>query len=253
MKIKLCKIKKECFDDLKNSIISDFESTGTLSFPADLIESNSEPILISGQEVEVEINLDKYLSIVKENTFYYTRQAKVGMELHKDLITTATVQLPRNLLREKEFWAFMSLTIFKDVVSGLRASLDSGKITASKIAQFYFNIGEPSRTGLLFIWVMVDQLNSANDFEITHTAFEFIDPVKAILERTMSNNPMILRAFVQGIINNKKSPKFKSQKFKSKVPSHISCYASVSILDALDYDDLVDVITREQQLIISGK
>jgi hypothetical protein len=180
----------------------------------------------------------------------YTKLAKVGMALHNDF-KLATVNIPRNVFYEKEFWAYLSLTHFKDVVKGLRASLKEGQISADKIKQFYFNAGTLSRTGLLFIWVMIDRLNSADNFDISHTAFEFVDPVKAILERTMSKNPMVLRAFVQGIINNGKDAKFKGKAFKSKMPSHISCYASVSVLDALEYDELVEVITEQQKAIIS--
>ena len=38
MKILLRKIRKDKFDDLKNSIIEDFESNGILSFPEELID-----------------------------------------------------------------------------------------------------------------------------------------------------------------------------------------------------------------------
>lgn len=250
MKIKLCKIKKERFDELKKIVVDNFESTGVLSFDDELIESYSEPLVINGEQLEVEIDIDKYNRIVSEDVFGYTKMSKVGMELHKDF-KSASGQIPRNVFHEKEFWAYLSLTTFKDVVKGLRTSLEEGKINADKIKRFYFNIGGTSRTGLLFVWVMIDQLNSADNFEITHTAFEFVDPVKAILERTMSKNPMILKAFVQGIINNDKNPKFKGKTFKSKMPSHISCYASVSVLDALEYDELVDIITEQQKAIIA--
>ncbi|MBR3592859.1 MAG: hypothetical protein IKL46_08405 [Clostridia bacterium] len=249
MLIKLCKIKKDRFDELRKSITQTFETTDTLDFPEEIIESNSEPILINGNQVELEIDINKYLNIAKDSTFGYTKFAKIGMELHKD-IKFDNADIPRNVLYEKEFWAYLSMTHFKDIVKELRLK-DSGSITENKIKQFYFNAGEISRTGLLFLWVMVDRLNSKDDFEITHTAFEFVDPVKAILERTMSKNPTILRAFVQGIINNKKDPRFKSDKFRSKVPSHISCYASVNVLDVLDYDELVAIITEQQKAIIS--
>lgn len=251
MLVKLCKIKKDCFDNLLKHIITEFGTTGTLSFNDNIVEENSEPVLIEGKQVELEIDIDKYLGIANEPTFGYTKFAKVGIELHKDFRSDA-VTLPRNLFYEKELWAYLSMTSFKEVIKELRLK-DSGKITENKIKQFYFNAGEISRTGLLFLWVMVDRLNSENNFEITHTAFEFVDPVKAVLERTMSKNPNILRAFVQGVINNGKDSKFKSDKFRSKVPSHISCYASVSMLDALDYEELVEIITQEQQAIISER
>ena len=252
MLVKLSKIKKECFDELKNIIIDDFKSKGFLSLNDGLVEMYSAPLIINGKEVELEIDIDKYEKIVNEDTFVYTKMAKVGMELQKDF-ELASEYIPRNIYHDKEFWAYLSLTTFKNVVKGLRASLEEGKINADKIKQYYLNIGETSRTGLLFVWVMVDQLDSKGDFEIIHTAFEFIDPVKAILERTMSKNPKILRAFVEGIIRNGKNSKFKSKEFKSKMPSHISCYASVSVLDALEYSELVDVIAEQQKAIITNK
>ncbi len=248
MKIKLCKIDKTRFDELKNIVVDNFKSDGILAFDDELIESYAIPVIVDGQAVEVEVDLDAYNSIVAEESFGYTKFSKIGMQLHKDLRST-TVAIPRNAFYEKELWAYLSMTVFKSIVKELRLR-DDDKITENKIKQFYFNAGEISRTGLLFLWVMVDRLNSEDDFEITHTAFEFVDPVKAILERTMSKNPAILRAFVQGIINNDKNSLFKSDKFRSKVPSNISCYASVSMLDALEYDELVDVITEQQAAII---
>lgn len=251
MIVTLCKIKKENFDDLQQDVLKIFNDTGNLTVSEETISLNSEPILIDGKTIDIEIDVGKYMSIAKEDSFGYTKFAKVGIALHQD-IKSSDVVIPRNIFYEKEFWAFLSMTVFKDVVKELRLK-EEGKITENKIKQFYFNSGEISRTGLLFLWVMVDRLESQNNYELTHTAFEFVDPVKAILERTMSKNPAILRAFVQGIINNGKDSRFKSDKFRSKVPSNISCYASVNMLDMLEYNELVDVITKQQKMIISTK
>ena len=60
----------------------------------------------------------------------------------------------------------------------------------------------------------------------------------------------IFEQYRTSIINNDKNSLFKSDKFRCKVPSNISCYASVSMLDALEYDELVDVITEQQAAII---
>jgi len=250
MNIELRRIDKTRFDELMEKLLKEFEENGSLSIDDKLIESYSVPVTVNGHIAEMYLDIDKYQAIADEEIFGYTKLAKVGMALHDDFKYTS-VTIPRNVFYEKEFWAYLSLTHFKDVVKGLRASLKEGQISADKIKQFYFNVGTLSRTGLLFIWVMIDRLNSADNFDVSHTAFEFVDPVKAILERTMSKNPMILRAFVQGIINNGKDAKFKSKAFKSKMPSHISCYASVSVLDALEYDELVEVIAEQQKAIIS--
>jgi hypothetical protein len=251
MNIKLCRIKKDKYDDLRDIVLCQFNQSGSVIFSDDVINSYAEPIIVNGQEIELNVDFEKYAAILNENAFGYTKFSKVGMQLHKDL-KHESLDIPRNIFYEKEVWAYFSMTSFKNIVKELRLK-DDEKITENKIKQFYFNAGEISRTGLLFLWVMVDRLESEDDFEITHTAFEFVDPVKAILERTMSKNPAILRAFVQGIINNNKSSLFKNDKFRSKVPSNISCYASVSMLDALEYDELVDVITEQQKAIISSK
>lgn len=251
MMVTLCKIKKENFDDLQQDVLKNFSDTGKVILSDETIALNSEPILIDGKTIDVEIDIEKYMSIAKEDSFGYTKFTKVGIALHQDIKSNEVI-IPRNIFYEKEFWAYLSMTVFKDVVKELRLK-EEEKVTENKIKQFYFNAGEISRTGLLFLWVMVDRLESENDYELTHTAFEFVDPVKAILERTMSKNPSILRAFVQGIINNGKDSRFKSDKFRSKVPSNISCYASVNMLDMLEYKELVDVITKQQKMIISTK
>ena len=249
MKIKLHRIKKEKYDDLLQLVVNNFNQSGNFVFDAEIVQSYSEPIIIEGQNVEVDIDVDEYIEIASESGFGYTKFAKIGMRLHKDF-NSEKLNIPRNIFYEKEFWAYISILYFYDIVKILRMQSEE-KITENKIKQFYFNAGEISRTGLLFLWCMVDRLGSENDFEITHTAFEFVDPVKAILERTMSKNPDILRAFVQGIINNGKNALFKSDKYRSKVPSHISCYASISVLDALEYEELVEVITEQQKAIIA--
>ena len=250
MKVVLRRIKKDCYDDLKKKTIEEYNSTGVLAFEDLEIEKNSEPVLLYGQPVEVDFDIDQYKAIAAGQDYGYTKFAKIGMLLHRDLSSAGT--LPRNLFYEKEFWAYLSLTCFFDIVRELRLK-DDGKINEDKIARFYFNVGGISRTGLLFIWALIDKLDSSDNYEITHTAFEFIDPVKAIFERTMGKNPVILKAFVQGIINNEKNSLFKGNEFRSKVPSNISCYASINMLDALEYDELVEVITKQQKLIISTR
>lgn len=249
MKFPLCKIDKNRFDELKNKIITEFEQTGTLHLSEDVVAQYSIPLTIDGKMVEADIDIEAYDLIISEETYGYTKSAKIGMQLHKELKSTE-VSIPGNIFYEKEFWAYLSLTIFKDVVKGLRSSLEEGKANADKISRFYFNSGKINRTCLLFIWAMIDLLNSAESFEISHTAFEFIDPVKAVFDCTMGRNPAILRAFVQGIINNNKDAKFKSDKYRSKVPANISCYASVNVIDSLEYDELVEVITEQQKEII---
>ena len=68
MTVKLCKIKKEKFDELRKNITKDFEITGTLSFPEEVIEADSEPILIDGKPIELELDIEKYHNIATAET-----------------------------------------------------------------------------------------------------------------------------------------------------------------------------------------
>ena len=43
--------------------------------------------------------------------------------MHKDL-KSETVAIPRNLLYEKELWAYLSMTVFKSIVKELRMKDD---------------------------------------------------------------------------------------------------------------------------------
>ena len=94
---------------------------------------------------------------------------------------------------------------------------------------------------------MVDKLGSENNEQMTKVAFEFIDPVKAILERDMSKESIVLKAFVQGIMNNGCNKIFKQNIHRNRMPNYISCFAGINMLDAYDYDQLVEIITKEQK------
>jgi hypothetical protein len=83
------------------------------------------------------------------------------------------------------------------------------------------------------------------------TAFEFIDPVKAIYERAMGRNPILIKAFVQSIINNDCDKRLKGDKYKSKIPKHINCFSCINILDVYGYDELVDVLTKQINTILN--
>ena len=252
MIVTLSRIKKDKFDDLVRLVLGEFEATGELTFDEKIIEEYSEPILIDGQSIELDIDLDKVQAIIDEDSFGYSKNTKVGMLLHKDL-KSDTVEIPRNIFYDYEVWAYLSLTCFKDIVKSLREK-GLKQITEKNLKQFYFNVGPIDRIGLMFLWCMVDRLDSENDYEITHTAFEFVDPVKNMLATpSLSKGTNMLRAFVQGIINNTRDSRFKSDKFRSKVTSNVSCYASVSMLEALNYEELVAVITEQQKAIISEK
>lgn len=250
MEITLKRIKKDSFDELLEHTLEIYAKKKELIIDEEYVQNCSEIVYVSGVEVKCSFELEQYNEIVSRDDKGYNKLADIGMLLHKELRTKASGNIPKNILYEKEIWAYLSLTIFKDIVKKLRLD-DDEKMNEDKIARFYFNVRGISRTGLFFLWCMIDRLESENNYKMSHVAFEFIDPVKAIFERTMSKNPKILQAFTQGIINNECDRRFKNKVFKLKVPNNISCLASITMLDSLDYDSLVNVITEQQKMILN--
>lgn len=249
MEITLMKIKQLRFDEIVDQVMQNYVETDHVYVNKEHLEECSEKITINGKEIVCDIDVNKYKEIVNTNDYAYVKLANVGMQLHKDLVCNDGTKIPRSILYQKEVWSYLSLTVFVDIIGSLRSF--NRNDYEDKIKKMYFNCGGISRTCLLFAWCMIDRLDSENDPEMSLTAFEFIDPVKAIFERTFSRSPLILKAFVQGIINNKKDYRFKNDPYRRTVPNNISCYAAVNVLETLDYETLVSTITEQQRLIIN--
>lgn len=250
MIIILRRIKKQSFDDLLDKVISNYKETGKIELDDEILEKNSEDVMVNGKQVQVSYDLDKYLTIVNNKEEKYKQQAKIGMLLHKDTRDTSGNQIPKNMLYEKELWAYLSFKLFSEVIVKLRFE-DAEKMNEDKITRFFFNVKTRSRTGLLFLWSMIDSLGSEDDENTSIVAFHFIDPVKAIYERTMSRNPMVLRAFVQSIINLHCDGRIKNQKYKVKVPNNISCFARINYLDAYELNEMTEIITSQIQEVLN--
>lgn len=241
MEIYLKRVKRTEFDELMKIVIDRFERTRAIEISDEELERVSGNVIVNGKLIRFSYNVDEYMDILNSELQTYEKLARVGMKLHKESKDLDGTMVPTNIMYEKEVWTYLSFKVFADVVKKLRLD-DDNKMNADKVERFYFNVKTRSRTGLLFVWSMVDALNSEDEEEISRIAFHFIDPVKAIYERTMSRNPIILRAFVEAIIKNGCDGRIKNAKYKTKVPKNISCFARISILDAYEYNELVDTM-----------
>ena len=246
MEIILKRIKRDSYDELLAKVISDSVKNNSLTIDERLVESVSE-VIVNGEEgYKINFDIEDYNGIVAKENKKYEKRAMIGQQLNKDLDKTG---IPQNVLYEKEVWAWLSIVVFRKVVEAIWLGQDN--INEEHIKREVFNCGNHiDRTGLFFVWSIINRLGSKDDYVFSKTAFEFIDPVKAIHERTMSKNPEVLRAFVQGILNNGKDSKFKNKEYRLKVPNHISCYARTNMLDAYTYEELVSFMTEEQKLIL---
>lgn len=241
MELLLKRIKRTEFDDLMKLVIERFEENGNIELSDEELEKVSESVLIDGKHIKFDYDIGEYMKIVDSEEYTYNKLAKIGMKLHKDSKDIDGVVIPTNVLYEKEVWTYVSFKAFKEVIKKLRLD-DEAKMTSKKIEQYFFNVRTRSRTGLLFIWTIIDMLQSENDEMISEVAFHFIDPVKAIYERVISRNPIVLRAFVDAIIKNDCDLRIASPKYRSKVPKNINCFARISMIDTYEYNELVNTI-----------
>lgn len=250
MEVVLKRIKRSSFDELMKIVLDNFEENKVIQINDDVLEKNSEVIIVDGKQIRLDYSIQKYMDIADSEEMTYIKLTKIGMLLHKETKDLEGTIIPKNVLYEKEVWAYLSFKVFIDVVKKLRLD-DDDKMTADKVARYYFNINKPSRTGLLFIWTMIDMLQSEDDYQMSEVAFHFIDPVKATYERTIARNPIVLKAYVQAIINNGCNPKIKDRKNRLKVPNNVSCFARINILDAYEYDELVQTMTEQIKNVLS--
>ena len=241
MEIYLKRIKRTEFDGFMKNVVDRFENNRMIEISDEELEGVSENVVVNGKLIRFSYNVDEYMDIVNSELQTYEKLARVGTKLHKESKDLDGTTIPTNVMYEKEVWTYLSFKVFADVVKKLRLD-DDDKMNVDKVERFYFNVKTRSRTGLLFVWSMIDILNSENEEEISRVAFHFIDPVKAIYERAMARNPIILRAFVEAIIRNDCDGRIKNAKYKTKVPKNISCFARINILDAYEYNELVDTM-----------
>lgn len=245
MNVVLKRIRRTSFDNVKKIVLENFNSTHSIELDGDILEKNSENVLVTGKTITISYSLEKYVEIVNSNMKTYEKLAEIGMLLHSETKDINGTSIPKNIFYEPEVWAYLSFKVFFDVVKSLRLD-DDDKITEDKIERFFFNTkNKRSRTGLLFVWSMIDLLDSESNKQVSTVAFHFIDPVKAVYERAMSRNSIVLKAYVEAIINNDCDARIKNKKYKLKIPNNISCFARINILDAYGYEELVNVMTEQ--------
>lgn len=267
MRIELKKIVFSRLNDLYNNMnknidfYTDYNKTDIKIYDdVCTLDDISEPIS-SNEKIEIDIS-DEDLKF-PPTILKWKENYLVGKLLHKKLLSFENKFY--GVLYEKGFWAYIChLPIFRKYIKNRyftensKDSEDEDEVNEDiikKIERFYLCKGTASRTGVMFNWMLTDSLYDKNkNYELSEVGFSFIDSVKAIYERSFHLNKRIVKAFVQGIINNNKSAAFKDTKnnYRSIIPTHISNIAALNLLDSYeDYFELVQKITLEQKSIIS--
>lgn len=253
------------FQRLKNHIETN------LSFYTD---KSCNDIFIEGKKYSIEelsipisssafINLEENELSVHLNKEKWKQNYEIGKIFYKKL--NAYNEYIGDI-SHKNFWAYIThCSIIKNYIIDRYFNKtninteeeDSAQLTiVQKVERYFFGERQITRTGIIFNWALTNclyykDIGNVSD-DLCLTAFSYIDSVKAIYERNFKKNPLIVKAFVQGIIKNNRSIAFKDQKFKyrSKIPTHISNIAAINFFDAYTYAELVQKITDEQKILI---
>ncbi len=228
-----------------------------------IIEESSEKILINEKEVDILIEIDEYYEINDNSKTAGESSVSLAKKLYEDF-RVGGQKLATKLMYEKEFWTYMNLTIFFDLIKKKyfgdlhnisEMSDKEKKSLREKIGRLYFNIGGLSkidRTGLRFLWVLADLTYYNNGYELLQIAWDFIDPFKAIQECVLGNNPYILKAFVRAIQILGCDTRIRNPENRTLVPLHIRNYACNHFVDAYtDIDELGNTLAEQIKIIIN--
>lgn len=249
MEVKLKKVKRNCFDEFYSKCIDSFVRGIDPFFDEQELENISDPIVINGKEVTINIDFDSYLSVIKSPDSQAHKKAKVSYKLAKDFESFDGEKIPVNILYDKYLWTYLNLKYFSCLIDELFFEDEKNKM--SRFDRYYFNIqdGFFDRLGLWFLWYFGYVLDAKESRIIT--AFEFIDPVKAVFERNMAKNYKVIRAFVDAIEVNNKDSKLKAKYNRTVIPKAYNAMASVTVLDSIEYEELVKVTADFQRFMLN--
>ena len=132
MTVALKKIKRDKFKDAIDTVVNNFNTNGEISIDENYLNSISEDVFVNSKPVNVHFDIDGYDLILNEEGYTYNKLAKIGMKLHKEMVDVDGKTIPKYIYYEKEVWAYLSLTVFKNIVKQLRLD-DDDKITEKKI------------------------------------------------------------------------------------------------------------------------
>lgn len=217
------------------------------------IDDISEPIMDNAKIDLLDDDFTKFLNREKWKQNY-----DIGKLLYKKLIRFSEIS---GDLLDDAFWAYITHIpcvkkyIIRRYFNSVNEEDEESMKIIDKIKRYFFGKSTHiTRTGIIFNWQLTNCLYYKNigdkSDELCNVAFSYIDSVKAIFERSFRKNPVIVKAFVEGIIRNNRSRAFTNAKYRTLIPTHISNVAALNCFDAYTYRELVEKITYEQKVLI---
>jgi hypothetical protein len=256
--IELFKINQDKQSELSNYLtIENFKNLDFLSGKYKSIENLTEKI--NSKDFSFSIDLNEYMEIVSKEKFTKDANKKLSVKLYLDLLSAG---LPNNIFYLNEFWAYINLFVFPKLIKTLyfdkpdESEEPSNKLKLlEKYRRYYLNnvpISNISRTGLWFLWVLASKVNPTLNPDLIPLAFDFIDPVKAMIERSQGKNSQVLIAWLKAIskLDMKYQKLLKSEKFRSIIPTHLNNLSVIFSLESLDDEMIIQTITNETKEFI---
>ena len=238
MEFTLKRIAYAKYDDFIEKVL---ESTPNIDLAFfEQLDDMTEDVLVGGKNIILNIDVDELESIINkvstdnDQNPMQSIDVKFSELLYRQLYLDEFV--PNYLLYEKEVWAYINCFILFDVVKK-RYFAEEGDLNNKKRIEnvMLCNNSTIERTGLRWLWALS---NSAYDpsygFRLVDTAYKFIDPVKALFERTLSSNKILFKAFIRSIEILNFDSRIKSGKFRSILLTHIRNLATMKMYESVD-------------------
>lgn len=216
------------------------------------IDDISEPIM---DNAKIDLSDDEFMQFL--NREKWKQNYDIGKLLYKKLNRFSDIS---GDFLDDSFWTYITHIpcvkkyIIRRYFNTVNEEDEKSMKIVDKIKRYFFGEGIVSRTGIIFNWQLTNCLYYKNigdkSDELCNVAFSYIDSVKAIFERSFRKNPVIVKAFVEGIIRNNRSKAFTNSKYRTLIPTHISNVGALNCFDAYTYRELVEKITYEQKILI---
>lgn len=267
-------IDENAYSKFKNEI--QLEDFNDISLLQDKITKQENSLKnINGKDYVIDIDIDSYKKIAEGSRFTKDANKAISKKLFEDL---NKINIPKYYFFQPEFWTYLNVFIFGDIIKHLYfikhekgdddSTEEEMKDTETdeknkeeqkqlnKYLRYFFNsvtLSNISRTGFWFLWLVSEKVYDKNKEYLVDIAFDFVDPVKAMIERNQGSNDTLLKAWLEAIsrLSEIEQKKLKSPDFRTKVPTHLNNLSVVYSLESLDYEEMVGKIHSETVFFIN--
>ncbi len=257
-KMEIKKIREDKYGQYYQDTMNEYDSSDSLDYMFSNLESQSMSVKVNGQTLNVSCDINKYLNIISKGDSQADKNIELSMLLYNDF-----KDVPINIMLDKYVWAYLNIKIFKDIIdkhmikyrmNNIQSKNEEEKKKEMKglVSRHYFSKVDKykiTRSGMRWLWYCAYKLNGERDY--VEKAHKYIDPVRAMFERSFSNDVKVLKVYINFIeklnMNNKK---MLNSKERSTVATHINCVGAVSRYATFEKDELMEFFEEQAKYIM---